>query len=61
MARAKLGPMQIRHTQLDAEGLSSRVNPNKESIQYGFLTRLISSMKRKVGKNKNRINSHCFS
>ena len=34
MARAKLGPVKIRHTLLGAEGLSSRVTVNKESIQY---------------------------
>ena len=32
-----------------------------QATQARVLTRLISSMKRKVGKNKNRINSHCFS
>ena len=35
MARAKLGPVKIRHTLLGAEGLSARVKTvNKESIQY---------------------------
>ena len=46
MARAKLGEMQIRHTLLDAEGLSSRANPNKESIQYRVVTRVISSLRK---------------
>ena len=31
---------------LDAEGLSSRVAVNKESIQYEIMTRVISSMKK---------------
>ena len=52
MARAKLGQVQIRHTLLGAEGLSSRVNLKKESIQYEFMTRAISSVKMEVGKNK---------
>ena len=42
MASAKPGPVQIRHTQLDAEGLRSRVAVNKESIQYIVITRVIS-------------------
>ena len=46
MARAKPGQVQIRHTLLDAEGLSSRVAVNKESIQYIFMTRVISSIKK---------------
>ena len=46
MARAKPGQVQISHTLLDAEGLSSRVAVNKESIQYIFMTRVISSMKK---------------
>ena len=43
MARAKPGPVQIRHTLLDAEGLSSRVTT--ESIQYEFMTVIISSLR----------------
>ena len=43
MARAKLGLVQIRHTLLDAEGLSSRVKT--ESIQYEFMTVVISSLR----------------
>jgi hypothetical protein len=52
MARAKLMPVQIRHTLLDAEGLSSRVAVNTESIKYEFITVEISSVKMEVGKNK---------
>ena len=59
MARAKPVPVQIRHTLLDAEGLSSRVAVNTESIQYEFMTKIISSVKMEVGKNK--MASHCFS
>ena len=51
MARAKSGLVQIRHTLLDAELLSSRVN--KESIQYEFMTRVISSVKMEVDKDLN--------
>ena len=43
MARAKSGPVQIRLTLLDAEVFSSRVNT--ESIQYEFMTVVISSMR----------------
>ena len=43
MARAKPGPVQIRHTLLDAEVLSSRVTT--ESIQYEFMTVVISSLR----------------
>ena len=43
MARAKLGPVQIRLTLLDAEGLSSRVKT--ESIQYEIMTVVISSLR----------------
>ena len=53
MGRAKLGQVQIRHTLLDVEGLSSRVNPNKEKIQYEFMTVVISSVRMEVGKNLN--------
>ena len=55
MARAKPGPVQIRHTLLGAVGLNSRVAVNKESIQYEFMTRVISSVKKLVGKNKNNM------
>ena len=55
MARAIPGTVQIRHTLLDAEGLSSRVNT--ESIQYEFMTRVISSVKEEGVKNK--MASHC--
>ena len=51
MARAKAGPVQIRHTLLDAEGLSLRVKT--ESIQYEFMTVVISSIKMEVDKNPN--------
>ena len=43
MTRAKLGPVQIRLTLLDAEGLSSRVKT--ESIQYEIMTVVLSSMR----------------
>ena len=43
MARAKSGLLQIRLTLLDAEGLSSRVKT--ESIQYEFMTVVISSLR----------------
>ena len=43
MTQAKLGQVQIRLTLLDAEGLSSRVKT--ESIQYEFMTVVISSLK----------------
>jgi hypothetical protein len=46
MARAKPGQVQIRHTLLDAEGLSPRVTVSKESIQCEFMTRVTSSMKK---------------
>jgi hypothetical protein len=59
MARAKPVPVQIRHTLLDAECLSSRVAVNTESIQYELMTAVISSMKMEGGKNK--MVSHCFS
>jgi hypothetical protein len=59
MARAKLGQVQIRHTLLGAEGLSSRVAVIRESIQYEFMTRVISSVKMEGGKNK--MTSDCFS
>ena len=53
MARAKPGQVQIRHTLLDAEGLSPSVAVIKESIQYEFMARVILSMA--VGKNKNKM------
>ena len=59
MARANLVPMQIRHTLLDAECLSSRVAVNTESIQYEFMTVVISSVKMECGKNKMAL--YCFS
>ena len=43
MARAKSGLVQIRLTQQDAEGLSSRVKT--ESIQYEIMTVVISSLR----------------
>ena len=42
MTNPKLGPVQIRLTLLDAEGLSSRVKT--ESIQYESMTVIISSV-----------------
>ena len=59
MARAKPVPVQIRHTLLDAECLISRVAVNTESIQYEFMTVVISSVKIEGGKNK--MASPCFS
>ena len=49
MARAKPVPVQIRHTLLDAEGFSARVNT--ESIQYEFMMVIISSL-RKLARTK---------
>ena len=43
MVRAKPGPVQIRLTLLDAEGLSARVKT--ESIQYEIMTVVISSLR----------------
>ena len=57
MARAKAVPVQIRHTLLDAEGFSARVNT--ESIQYEFMMQEISFVKMEGGKNK--MATHCFS
>ena len=44
MSRARQGLMQIRLTLHDAVGLSSRVDVNKESTQYIFMMRVISSV-----------------
>ena len=49
MARAKSGLVEIRHTLLDAEGLSSIMKT--ESIQYEFMTQVISSVKMDIDKN----------
>ena len=43
MTQAKPGQVQIRLTQLDAEDLSARVKT--ESIQYEFMTVVISSLR----------------
>ena len=43
MTNPKLGPVQIRLTLFDAEVLSSRVKT--ESIQYEFMTVVISSLR----------------
>jgi hypothetical protein len=61
MARAKLVPVQIRLTLLDAVGLSSRVAVNTESFQYEFMMQVISSVEKLVGKNKINMTSDCFS
>jgi hypothetical protein len=53
MARAKLGPVQIRLTLLDAEGLSSRVKT--ESIQDEFMTVVISSLRALVRTKQHQI------
>jgi hypothetical protein len=45
MARAIPGPVQVRLTHLDAEGLSSRVAVNTESILYEFMMVVISSLR----------------
>jgi hypothetical protein len=49
VARTKPGQVQIRHTLLDAEGLSSRVKTG--SIQYEFMMVVISSL-RKLARTK---------
>ena len=59
MASAKLVPVQIRHTLFDVECLSSRVAVSTESIQYEFMTQVISSVKMEGGKNK--MGSDCLS
>ena len=51
MARAKLWQVQIRHTLLDADGLSSRVAVSKESSQYIHDKSIIIC--KIVGKNPN--------
>jgi hypothetical protein len=43
MTRAKPGPVQIRLTLLDAEGLTARVKT--DSIQYEFMIVVISSLR----------------
>jgi hypothetical protein len=53
MARAIPGPVQIRLTLLDAEVLSSRVKT--ESIQYEFMTVVISSLRMLVRTNWHQI------
>jgi hypothetical protein len=42
----------------DTVDLSPRVAVNKESIEYKYMTRVISSMELEVGKNKNKLASH---
>ena len=49
MARAKLVPVHIGHTLLDAEGLSARANT--ESIQYEFMMVAISSFRKLARAN----------
>jgi hypothetical protein len=46
MTRGKPGPVQIRLTLLDTEGLSSRVKT--ESILYELMTVVISSLRKLV-------------
>ena len=53
MVRAIPGTVQIRLNHLDTEGLSSRVKT--ESIQYEFMTVVISSVKMEVDKNLNTL------
>ena len=53
MTQAKPGPVQIRLTLQDAEGLSSRVKT--ESIQYEFMTVVISSLRTLVRTNDMRL------
>ena len=53
MSRAKPGQVQIRYTLLDAEGLSSRVAVNKESIKYVFMTSVVSFVIKLDSKNLN--------
>jgi hypothetical protein len=59
MARAKPLPVQIRHTLLNAEGLSSRVNLKKDSIQYEFMMQVILSVK--SWQEQEILASHCLS
>ena len=61
MTQAKPGQVQIRLTLQDAEGLSSRGDVNKESIQYKVMARVTSPMKVEVGKNPSKMTSNCFS
>ena len=53
MTRAILGQVQIRLTLQDAEGLSSRVKT--ESIQYEFMTVVLSSLRTLVRKKRHEI------
>ena len=53
MTQAKPGPVQIRLTLQDAEGLSSRVKT--ESIQYEIMTVVISSLRMLVRTNDMRL------
>ena len=53
MARAKSGQVQIRLTLQDAEGLSSKVKT--ESIQYEFMTVVISSLRALVRTKRHEI------
>jgi hypothetical protein len=45
-------------TYFDTEDLSPRVAVNEESVEYKYMTRVISSMELEVGKNKNKLASH---
>ena len=53
MSIAKLGQMQIKYTLLDAEGLISTVAVNKESVQYEFMTSVVSFVIKLDSKNLN--------
>ena len=53
MTQAKSGPVQIRLTLQDAEGLSSRVKT--ESIQYEIMTAIISSLRTLVRTKRHEI------
>jgi hypothetical protein len=51
MARAKPVPVQIRHSLLDAECLSSNMAVKTKSIHYEFMMVVISSL-RKLARTK---------
>ena len=55
MVRDIPGPVQIRPTLLGAKGLSSRLAVNKDSMQYKFMTRVISSVKKLARTQTNEI------
>ena len=48
--KRKAVPVQIRHTLLDAECLSSRVTVNTESMQYKFMMQVLSLLRKLTRK-----------